>query len=159
VAVLHPSTAIELRALAAVAEHQRGDDEAALELVEQALKLAEPEGEREMLLEVGAPLRELLARRIRGGTSHRALAGDLVDALDPDSSRNGDDGALLLDPLSDREQAVLSYLPTVMSKAEIAAEMFVSVNTVKTHMKSIYRKLDVTSRAEAVRRARLLHLV
>ncbi|HEY7630295.1 MAG TPA: LuxR C-terminal-related transcriptional regulator [Thermoleophilaceae bacterium] len=159
VTILHPSTAIELHALAAVAEHQRGDDETALELVEQALRLAEPEGEREVLLEVGAPLRELLARRIRGGTSHRALAGDLVDALDPESTRNGDEGALLLDPLSDREQAVLRYLPTVMSKAEIAAEMFVSVNTVKTHMKSIYRKLDVTSRAEAVRRARSLHLV
>jgi LuxR family maltose regulon positive regulatory protein len=157
--ILHPSTAIELYALAAVAEHQRGDDATALELVEQALELAEPEGERQILLEVGAPLRELLARRIRGGTAHRALAGDLVDALDPESSRTGDEGALLLDPLSDREQAVLRYLPTVMSKAEIAGEMFVSVNTVKTHMKSIYRKLDVTSRAEAVRRARSLHLV
>ncbi|HEY1597225.1 MAG TPA: LuxR C-terminal-related transcriptional regulator, partial [Thermoleophilaceae bacterium] len=159
VTTLHPSTTIELRALAAVAEHQRGDDETALEHLELALELAEVEGEREMLLEVGAPLRELLARRIRGGTAHRALAGDLVDALDPESARGLADGALLLDPLSEREHAVLRFLPTVMSKAEIAGEMFVSVNTVKTHMKSIYRKLDVTSRAEAVRRARSLHLV
>ena len=66
---------------------------------------------------------------------------------------------MLLDPLSDREEAVLRYLPTVMSKAEIAAELFVSVNTVKTHTKNIYRKLGVATRNDAVRRAKQLNLV
>ena len=64
----------------------------------------------------------------------------------------------MLEPLTAREQAVLRYLPTDLSKAEIAAELFVSVNTVKTHMKNIYRKLDVTERAQAVRRARTLRI-
>jgi LuxR family maltose regulon positive regulatory protein len=53
----------------------------------------------------------------------------------------------------------LRYLPTAMSKAEIASELFVSVNTVKTHTKNIYRKLGVGTRTEAVRRARSLNLV
>jgi LuxR family maltose regulon positive regulatory protein len=61
--------------------------------------------------------------------------------------------------LSVREAAVLRFLPTMMSNGEIAAELFVSVNTVKTHLKSIYRKLDVPDRREAVRRARDLELL
>jgi LuxR family maltose regulon positive regulatory protein len=160
VAILHPSTAIELRALGAVAKHQLGDDVAALELVEQALALAEPEGYISSFLAIGAPLRELLVRRIRAGTAHRSLAGELGEALDPQAAgRPEQRSALVLEPLSDREAAVLRYLPTSLSKAEIASEMFVSVNTVKTHMKNIYRKLDVTDRGQAVRRARTLHLV
>jgi LuxR family transcriptional regulator, maltose regulon positive regulatory protein len=159
-AILHPSTAIELRALGAVAKHQRGNDDAALELVEEALALAEPESYLSPFLAVGAPLRELLIRRIRAGTAHRALAGELGEALDPHAAgRPEQRSALVLEPLSDREAAVLRYLPTPLSKAEIASEMFVSVNTVKTHMKNIYRKLDVTNRAQAVRRARTLSLV
>lgn len=63
------------------------------------------------------------------------------------------------DRLSDRELAVLSYLPTMLTTAEIAAELYVSVNTVKTHLKSIYRKLDVARRRDAVHRARALHLL
>jgi LuxR family maltose regulon positive regulatory protein len=61
--------------------------------------------------------------------------------------------------LSEREEAVLRYLPTMMSNQEIAAELFVSVNTVKTHLKSIYRKLDADDRRGAVRRARNLSLL
>ncbi len=160
VAILHPSTAIELRALGAVAKHQRGNDQAALELVEEALALADPEGYLSPFVAVGAPLRELLVRRIRAGTAHRSLAGEVAEALDPHAAGQPEQrSALVLEPLSDREAAVLRYLPTPLSKAEIASEMFVSVNTVKTHMKNIYRKLDVTDRAQAVRRARSLRLV
>ena len=63
------------------------------------------------------------------------------------------------DPLSTRELTVLRYLPTLLSSTEIAAELFVTVNTVKSHLKSIYRKLEVSSRREAVQRARDLGLV
>jgi LuxR family maltose regulon positive regulatory protein len=62
-------------------------------------------------------------------------------------------------PLSEREQAILGYLPTMMPNREIAAELSVSVNTVKTHLKAIYRKLDVPGRREAVARARELGLM
>ena len=54
---------------------------------------------------------------------------------------------------------MLRYLPTLLSNQEIAGELFVSVNTVKTHLKSIYRKLGVSDRREAVRLARDLRLV
>jgi LuxR family transcriptional regulator, maltose regulon positive regulatory protein len=160
VAMADPSTAIEIRALGAVAEHRRGEDEAALQLVEQALALAEPQQDLAPFLSVGPALRELLVRRIRAGTAHRSLAGELGELLDPQVTRPEDRrSALALESLSEREEMVLRYLPTTLSKAEIASEMSVSVNTVKTHMKNIYRKLDVTDRAQAVRRARMLHLV
>ena len=55
------------------------------------------------------------------------------------------------EPLSERELTVLRYLPTLLSSSEIAGELFVTVNTVKSHLKSIYRKLEVSSRREAVR--------
>ena len=58
--------------------------------------------------------------------------------------------AQAVERLTDRELTVLRYLPTMMSNSEIAAEMYFSVNTVKTHLKSIYRKLEVTRRREAV---------
>ena len=155
-----PSTAIEIRAVGAVAEHRRGDDDAALQLLEQALALAEPQQDLAPFLSVGPAVRELLVRRIRAGTAHRSLAGELGELLDPRMTPSEDrTSAMALESLSRREQVVLRYLPTTLSKAEIASEMSVSVNTVKTHMKNIYRKLDVTDRAQAVRRARTLHLV
>jgi LuxR family maltose regulon positive regulatory protein len=95
------------------------------------------------------------------GSEAGLVAGGLApfpaerEAGQPSASRAGR-GA---DRLSDRELAVLSYLPTMLTTAEIAAELYVSVNTVKTHLKSIYRKLDVARRRDAVHRARALHLL
>ncbi|MGH9258921.1 MAG: response regulator transcription factor, partial [Acidimicrobiales bacterium] len=65
----------------------------------------------------------------------------------------------LVETLSDRELSVLRYLPSRLSNREIGAELFVSLNTVKSHLKTIYRKLDVERRDEAVRRARQLGLI
>jgi LuxR family maltose regulon positive regulatory protein len=65
----------------------------------------------------------------------------------------------LPDPLTQREQAVLRFLPTSMSTAEIADELCLSVNTVKTHLAAIYRKLPASRRREAVQRARQLELI
>jgi LuxR family maltose regulon positive regulatory protein len=157
---LHPASRLEARALAALARHLLHDDQGALDLLERTLSDAQPQGYRQPLLTVGAPLRELLKRRVRAGTAQRALAGDLIGALEQQQGlAGGDYQGQLLDPLSDREEAVLRYLPTLMSKAEIASELFVSVNTVKTHTKNIYRKLGVGSRSEALRRAKSLNLV
>ena len=65
----------------------------------------------------------------------------------------------LVDPLTDRELEVLSYLPSRLTNAELAERCFVSVNTIKTHMAHIYQKLAVPNRSEAITRARGLGLL
>lgn len=65
----------------------------------------------------------------------------------------------LVDPLTERELAILTYLPTRFTNGELAERCYVSVNTIKTHMGHIYRKLDVTNRDEAIDRARVLGLL
>jgi LuxR family transcriptional regulator, maltose regulon positive regulatory protein len=146
---------VDALALDALAEH----DGAAASL-EQALERAEPGGLRGPLLWFGRPLQPLLRRQLRRGTAHRALVGELVEVLDrSDGHHTALRAQLAIEPLSPRERAVLRYLPTMMSNQEIAAELFVSVNTVKTHLKAIYRKLDVPDRRAAVRRARALELL
>jgi LuxR family maltose regulon positive regulatory protein len=64
-----------------------------------------------------------------------------------------------VEPLTEREREVLRHCSSLLSTAEVASEMYISINTVKTHIKSIYRKLDTTRRSEAVRRARQLELI
>src|SRR5580704_11040102 len=66
---------------------------------------------------------------------------------------------IIVEPLSDREREVLRLLSAMLSTAEIGTEMYISVNTVKTHLRSIYRKLSAGRRGEAVRRARELKLI
>jgi LuxR family transcriptional regulator, maltose regulon positive regulatory protein len=156
---LMPVSRTEAWAIDAVARDAIHDEAGALRALERALDLAEPRGYSNPIVRHGAPVRSLLRRRIASGTAHRAFAGDLLSILDDDPAQRGSSGGPLLDPLSDRETVVLRYLPTMMSNAEIAAEMFVSVNTVKTHLKHIYRKLDVSERRDAVRRGRELRLL
>ena len=65
----------------------------------------------------------------------------------------------VFDPLTEREQTVLRYLASALSNTEIAKELYLSVNTVKTHQRTIYRKLGAEGRRDAVRRARALRLL
>ena len=65
----------------------------------------------------------------------------------------------LVEPLTERELAILGELPTMESNAEIAKAFYISANTVKAHLKHLYRKLDVSNRREAVRRGRELGLI
>jgi LuxR family maltose regulon positive regulatory protein len=152
-------TRAEAWAIAAIARDAVHDEAGALHAIERALDLAEPRGYWDALLRHGAPIRSLVKRRIAAGTAHRAFAGDLLAALEQEPAAHSRNGEALLEPLSERELTVLRFLPTMMSNAEIASEMFVSVNTVMTHLKHIYRKLDVSERRDAVRRGRELHLL
>ena len=61
--------------------------------------------------------------------------------------------------LTEREREVLRHISQMLSCAEVAGEMYISINTVKTHLRSIYRKLGARHRGEAVRRARQLELI
>jgi LuxR family maltose regulon positive regulatory protein len=71
----------------------------------------------------------------------------------------GESAPIIVEPLSEREREVLRLLSGMLSTAEISTEMYISVNTVKTHLRSIYRKLSAARRGEAVRRARELKLI
>jgi LuxR family transcriptional regulator, maltose regulon positive regulatory protein len=154
-----PFARAEAWAIDAIARDAVDDEDGALRALERALDLAEPRGYSAVIARYGAPVRSLLRRRVARGTAHRALAGELLSALDEQPAAGARPTTALLEPLSQRELAVLRFLPTMMSNAEIAAEMFVSVNTVKTHLKHVYRKLDVTDRRDCVTRARELRLL
>lgn len=149
---------VELWVLVGISDDALADHPAAHRSLEHALELAEPGGFRHQLVAHGTTLRPALRRQLRLGTGHRAFVEDLLEALD-DVEGRGSNRPVLAEQLTEREAAVLRFLPTRMPNQQIASEMFVSVNTVKTHLRSIYRKLDATDRQEAVRRARELALL
>ncbi len=156
---------IEVLALKALALQSLGDTEKAIFALQNALALAEPEGYIRLFVDEGAPMAALLHRvAARGIVSHYAnklLAAfgvgehEIASPPLPDSPSS----SLPLEPLSDRELEMLGWLNTDLSTPEIAAELVVSVNTVRTHIKRIYSKLDAHSRYEAVERAKELGLL
>ena len=97
--------------------------------------------------------------RSSSGTSRCRRPGPRWSSELLGSIAGADPAATLTEPLSDRERDVLRLLPTLLRTPEIAGELFVSINTVKTHIKSIYRKLGVSSRRDAVARGRELRLI
>ncbi len=107
------------------------------------------------------PMPVLVERHARQRTAHAALIGKIVSMLGggmpavpaPRSPER------LTDPLSQAEARVLRFLPTSLSAPEIARELYVSVNTVRTHMRHLYDKLGAHRRLEAVNRARALGLL
>ena len=153
------TAAVQAWTVDALALDALGDHDGAAAALEHGLEQAEPGGLRWALLDFGRSLAPLLNRQLRRGTAHRALVGELLAALDGANGGGRSHSPFVMEPLSPRERAVLRYLPTMMSNQEIASELFVSVNTVKTHLKAIYRKLDVADRREAVNRARALELL
>ncbi len=151
-------TVVETHLLAGLAHHGLGDQRAASHAAERALGLAEPD--RLVLPFVMTGSAELLEALPRHETAHAALLGDILDvvhgsalaAKDPSSPPRTEE-------LSPSELRVLRFLPTNLSRPEIASELSVSVNTVNTHVRSIYAKLQVRDRSSAVQRARELRLL
>ena len=135
---------------------QRAEARASLE---QALALAAPDHYRRVFLGVGPAARVALVELVREGTAYRSFVAELIAAFDQRAPQVSLTQPQLLEPLSDREKAILRYLPTMMSNVEIAAELYLSINTVKTHLRHVYRKLGVSRRRDAVERARQLSLL
>jgi LuxR family maltose regulon positive regulatory protein len=148
----------EAETLRAVARDALLDHEAAAAALERALDAAERHDLRRCLLSAGPKLLAVLHRHVRGATAHGALAAELVTVLEGGGAGRSL-APVLVEVLTDRELAILRYLPTIMSNREIARQLYVSVNTVKTHLKQVYRKLGVASRRDAIARARELHLL
>jgi LuxR family transcriptional regulator, maltose regulon positive regulatory protein len=143
--------------LDAAARDRLGERHAAEASIERALELAEWDG---MILQfMLVPVRELLERHPRHRTAHAALLATILDVLGGTAPQPGRLTVTLRDELSEAELRVLRYLPSNLSAPEIAAELFVSTNTVRTHLRHIYAKLDAHSRSEAVARARELGLL
>ena len=170
---------LEIKILLALAHAALGDREQAGRLLLQALTLAQPSGYCRIFLDEGEALRLLLldCRSLVEASGQDSLIADLdrllaafsadgrIDRvpgetvsqnsiLDQQSSIND-----LIEPLSEQEQRVLRLLAAGLSNPEIAGELFISINTVKTHVKNIYAKLGVNSRAQARAAARRLKLL
>jgi LuxR family maltose regulon positive regulatory protein len=148
---------IELLVLQALARRLSGDVPAALVPLERALLLAQPEGHLRVFLDEGEAMVELLNAVDAGGT----VSGYAESLLAAAGSRVGGRPRAqgLVDPLSERELDVLHLLGSELTGPEIAGELVVSLNTVRTHTKSIYAKLGVNNRRAAVRRGQELHLL
>jgi LuxR family transcriptional regulator, maltose regulon positive regulatory protein len=147
-------TLIEANLLAALAHRDLGDERAARAAVERALQLAEPD--RLILPFAMTGAWRLLTALPPQGTSHAALVTDILDAVDGDGHAAE---PVPTDELSPSELRVLRYLPTNLTRPEIAGQLSVSVNTVNTHIRRIYTKLGATDRSSAVQRGRELHLL
>jgi LuxR family maltose regulon positive regulatory protein len=156
--VLGDVTVMEAHLLAGLAHRQLGDQRAASQAVERALALAEPD--RLVLPFAMTGSRELLEALPRHQTAHGALLADILDVLHGSSPAAKEQSpSPPTEELSPGELRVLRYLPTNLSRPEIASELSVSLNTVGTHLRSIYAKLQVRDRSSAVQRARELRLL
>jgi LuxR family transcriptional regulator, maltose regulon positive regulatory protein len=141
-----------------------GDGARGRRCLERALQLAKPEQVKLPFVMERTWLRQVLRR-------DPELAGVYRELLEPDVMGPGtaspakkpaapaQPAPLVVERLSAREREVLAHASEMLSTAEIATEMYLSVNTVKTHLRSIYRKLSATHRSEAVRRAQQLELI
>jgi LuxR family maltose regulon positive regulatory protein len=134
----------EAAALSARAAADGGDLGGARRVLGEVAELAQREGLVRTFLDEGFDPLDLV------GAGAPSTPGSVLRA-------GGNVG--LVEPLSTRELSVLRYLPSRLSNREIGAELYVSLNTVKSHLKTIYRKLDVDGRDEAVRRARQLGIL
>jgi LuxR family maltose regulon positive regulatory protein len=149
---------IEALLLEAIARDALRDPGAASRALEHALDVAEPSG---LLLPfLLHPSAALLERHARSRTTHASLLAEIRALLSGGApAALPEDVEPLREGLSESELRVLRYLPTNLRAGEIAAELFVSLNTIRTHLRSVYAKLGVHSRADAVTRARELGLL
>jgi LuxR family maltose regulon positive regulatory protein len=156
--VIYDFTVVEAWLLAALAYRALGDRHAANHSTERALAAAEPD--RLVLPFAMTRSRELLEALPRHETAHAALLADTLDLLHGSSLTAEDQSASpQARELSPSELKVLRYLSTNLSRPQIASELSVSLNTVSTHIRSIYAKLGANDRSSAVQRARRLRLL
>ncbi len=158
---------IEILALRALALWARNEKERAVNTLTRALALAEPEGYVRAFVDEGPEMGALLSatlearqrrRRDAAGRVSAQYLAKLLAALAQEAAAPAADERLS-EPLSERELEVLALIAAGNSNQEIAARLFVSMSTVKTHINKLYRKLDARSRTQALARARELGLI
>jgi LuxR family maltose regulon positive regulatory protein len=162
---------IEILAVHALVLQALGDSTQAIQSLKRSLAIAEPEGYVRLFVTEGEPMQRLLRQAVSCGIEPEYVE-KLLDAFEMEQQKKERrikeettlsieqiQPAHLAEPLSEREQEVLRLLATELSSTEIAQKLFVSMNTVRSHIKSIYSKLNVHSRYEAMERARELKLL
>jgi LuxR family transcriptional regulator, maltose regulon positive regulatory protein len=159
---------VEIRTLQALVLIAMDEKNRAIDVMGQALALAEPEGYVRTFVDESPPMAELLSevleaqQRGRLDSSRRVPAHylrKLLAALERDAPSPAQPATELPEVLSERELEVLQLIAAGKSNRRIASDLFVSVGTVKTHINNLYRKLDAHSRTQAVARARELKLL
>ena len=150
-------TVVEAQLLAGLAHRELGDQRAANQAAERALALAE--SDRLVLPFAMTGSRELLEALPRHQTAHAALLTDILDIMRGSTVPLEENLAPLAHELSPSELRVLRYLPTHLSRPEIASELSLSLHTVNTHFRRIYAKLGAGDRSAAVHHARQLRLL
>jgi len=155
--VVWPAWLVEAFLLEAIARDALGDPGSAGRALERALDLAERDGA--LLWFLLHPVPGLLQRHARHRTAHPALIAGILSLLAGNRPAPPAGPPPPVEPLSDSEIRVLRYLPTHLSAPQIASELYVSHNTVRTHMRHLYAKLGTHRRFEAVERARALGLL
>jgi LuxR family maltose regulon positive regulatory protein len=150
---------VEARLVRALAHHANGDADPAAADLAAALTAGVPAGYCRLFLDEGEPMAELLRHLARAAALDvRTRAERLLAAAQRPpalaAARRASE-----EELSEREREVLRLLATELSGPEIARHLFVSVNTLRTHTKHIFSKLDVNTRRSAVRRAAELGLI
>ena len=155
----HVRARVEGAVLDALLALATGEERRALDRIEDALAAAAPWSLRGPFLAEAPHLRAVLEERIERGSVAPAFALDLLERMSAPSAARGAAQRALIDPLTERERTVLRYLAGTLTNAEIADELYVSVATIKTHERSLYKKLGVSGRRDAVSRARHLQLL
>jgi LuxR family maltose regulon positive regulatory protein len=150
---------ITITILRALAEQALGDEAEALDTLERALGLAASEDYRRAFLDEGLAVASLLLqlRARRGRTVAPAFVDNLLEGFAVGTKERQPEP--LIEPLSEREIRVLRLMAADLSSPEIAEALVIAVSTARSHIKRIYRKLDVHSRYEAIERARALDLL
>lgn len=131
----------------ALIAHEREDFARAHRLFERALDAAAPEHVTQPFATTDPRLRALLAQHAGTGTAHEGFIAARLAEHDSQETLSEELGSVL----SAREREIYGYLCTTMTATEIGAALFVSVNTIRTHQRAIYRKLGVANRREAIR--------
>jgi LuxR family maltose regulon positive regulatory protein len=156
---------LEILVLQALAQHGQGDASPACASLERALSLAEPEGYVRSFVDEGEEMRLLILdfgfwieKQKRSESQKLIEYVARLRASFPRSAVSNQQSAFV-EPLSEREREVLKLLGTELSGPEIADKLHVSLNTVRTHTKNIYSKLEVSNRRAAIRRAEELGLL
>lgn len=144
---------VQVLLLTAFAHRQQGNTLEALTILQEALTLAEPAGIVRIFLDEGEPMRALLAEVAT--TAPSPFVQQLLAAFQQVATTT----SLLIEPLSEQEEKVLRRIAIGESNRQIAAALFIAPSTVKTHINNLYRKLDVSSRTQALARARKLHIL